>query len=64
MYAGAMLKNIALLVILLSVPVMLFTYGWGMLLLYKEAGLFVFIPACVAHIIGWIGIGSLLDSRQ
>lgn len=59
-----MLKNIALLVILLSVPVMLFTYGWGMILLYREAGFAVFLPACVAHIIGWIGIGSLLDSRQ
>lgn len=59
-----MLKIIALIIIALSGPVMLFTYGWGMVLIYEKAGPWVFAISCVSHIIAWIGISFLFDSRQ
>lgn len=49
---------------LLSTPVFLFTYAWGMRLLVDEVGLGWWLLICLFHVIAWIGVASLFDARQ
>lgn len=49
---------------LLSAPISLFALGWGLLLIYREAGMAFFLIASVAVFTSALGIASLLDKRQ
>jgi hypothetical protein len=59
-----MFKNALLLLIFASAPIMLFSYGWGMKLLFREVGPVVFLVFCAAHAMAWIAVAFLFDSRQ
>jgi hypothetical protein len=48
----------------ISAPVMLFTYAWGLKLLIPIVGLGWFLAICACHIICWLGIAGLVDMTQ
>lgn len=45
-------------------PVMMFSYGWGVKELYFSAPGWLTAVVVIAHIIVWVGIGSLFDRQQ
>lgn len=56
------LRGPILLVAALSMPIMLFSYGKMALLALDAWPGWAFGCALAAHIIGWIGLGCLVDS--
>lgn len=59
-----MLKNLLLIWIVVSVPIMLISYAWALKLMFAAAGPIIFLIACAAHVTGWIAIGFLIDSLR
>jgi hypothetical protein len=45
-----------------ALPVMIISYGWLMVKAYHILGGPVFVVVFLSHVIGWIGIASLIDS--
>ena len=58
------LRGPILVIAALSMPVMLFSYGKMALLALEAWPGWVFGCALAAHIMGWIGIGCLVDSLK
>lgn len=50
--------------ILVSGPASLFVMGWGLMLIYKAAGLVAFLLSCLSLVIVGLGFASLLDEAQ
>lgn len=48
----------------ISCPVMLYSYAWGMKQIMAAAPAWVSVLVVVSHIMVWLGIGSLFDMRQ
>ena len=55
------LRALAIVVISASLPVFLFTYGWGLKLIHDQVGMFLFLVLLVPQFIVWLGLGSLID---
>ena len=47
-----------------SVPVFLFSYARMALLAYETWPIWAFSLAAFAHVIAWLGVASLFDTRQ
>lgn len=47
---------------LLASPVMLYSYGWMMMRSYEWMPGWAFAATFIAHLIGWVSIGCLIDS--
>lgn len=58
------MRNLLALLVLLSAPAALGVMGWGLVLIWKAAGLLVFALCCGVMVIAGLGIASLLDSQQ
>lgn len=58
----ANMRNLLSLLILLNAPVSLAVMAWGLALIYKAAGLAMFMFCCASMFIAALGIASLLDS--
>jgi len=58
------MRGILMLWILLCAPMALGVLGWGLLLIYKAAGLVIFLICCAIMVTAGLGLASLLDNRQ
>lgn len=58
------LRPAIIVVALLSAPVMLLTYAWGLKLLYPILGPGLWAGMCLSHVICWIGISALFETPQ
>lgn len=58
------LRGPIIVIAALSMPVMLFSYGKMILLALEAWPGWMFACAFAAHIMGWIGIGCLVDSLK
>jgi hypothetical protein len=58
------MRNLLILLIILSGPAALGVVGWGLMLIYHTAGLVVFVGCCAVIFIAALGFASLLDKRQ
>lgn len=50
--------------IVLSGPVMLLSYGWMIKDMLLRAPVWVSVVVIIAHLVTWLGIGSLFDIQQ
>jgi hypothetical protein len=50
--------------LILTLPVFMFTYGWGLKMILAETPRWVFLLVCLSNAIAWLGIASLIDIRQ
>lgn len=48
----------------LSAPVMLFTYAWGVKELREAMPLWAWLLVCLCHVTVWLGVAALADIRQ
>lgn len=48
----------------LSLPVMLISYGWMMKQLFTTAPGWVSVAVLISHLIVWLGISALIDMRS
>jgi len=48
----------------IAAPVMLFTYAWGLRLLFDVIGVGWFLVVGLCHAIGWIGISAQIDMTR
>lgn len=58
------MRNLLYLWILLSGPGALFVLGWGLKLIYREAGLAVLMVCSAVVVTAGLGLASLLDTRR
>lgn len=58
------MRNLLALWVLLCAPAALFVMGWGLMLIYREAGMAAFLVSCVVMFTAALGIASLLDKNQ
>lgn len=58
------MKTALIVWVLLSAPLTLFYMGWGLSLVYREAGMGAFLLGCVSMATGGLGLASLLDKHQ
>lgn len=58
------MRSVISLVILLCGPLALGVIGWGLILIYKTAGLAVFLGCCFVLFIAVLGIASLIDKAE
>lgn len=58
------MRNILALWVLLCAPAAMFVMGWGLMLIYREAGLLAFVICCAVMFTAALGIASLLDKHQ
>ena len=58
------LRGPIIVIAALSMPVMLFSYGKMILLALEAWPGWMFACAFAAHIMGWVGIGCLVDSLK
>lgn len=58
------MRTALILWILLSAPAALFVIGWGLMLILDAAGLLAFVLSSAVLATAFLGIASLLDSRQ
>lgn len=58
------MKTALIIWVLLSAPISLSAVGWGLFLIYSEAGLIVFAICCVSLITSALGIAAILDKHS
>ena len=58
------MRNLLYLWILLCGPGALFVLGWGLKLIYREAGLGVLMLCSAVIVTAGLGLASLLDTRR
>lgn len=58
------LRSAAMILIALSLPVSLFTLGWGLVLIIGEAGLVVGAICAASLITVFLGTARLIDKRH
>ena len=57
-------RGLLILLLFIAAPVMLLSYGWMMVKAYHALPGLLFSIIFIAHLSGWIGVASLLDSRS
>lgn len=58
------MRNLVIIWVLLSAPLALAVMGWGLILIYREAGMVVFLLSCAVMFTAALGIATLFDKRQ
>lgn len=58
------MKTALIIWALLSAPISLTGMGWGLSLIYRDAGLAVFLVICLSLFTSAIGIASILDTLK
>lgn len=58
------MKNLVIIWVLLSAPLALAVTGWGLILIYREAGMVAFLLCCAVIFTAALGIATLFDKRQ
>lgn len=58
------LRGVILAACYLCGPIMLISYGWMARELITTAPVWVSVIVLIAHVVGWLGIASLIDMRR
>lgn len=58
------MRGVVLALVYLAGPVFLLSYGWMLKQLWYAAPGWLTAIVVASHLIGWLGIGILLDKRQ
>jgi hypothetical protein len=58
------MKTLLIVWVLISAPISLFVIGWGLSLIYEEAGMLALVLSSAALITCLLGVLSLLDRHQ
>jgi len=57
-------RGLIILMLFISAPIMLLSYGWMMVQSFKYMPGWLFSIVFIAHLFSWLGISSLFDSQQ
>ena len=58
------MRNLAILLVLLSAPASLGVIGWGLVLIWKAAGMVAFLLSCFVVAIAGLGVASLFEDHR
>lgn len=58
------MRTLAILVVLISAPASLGVIGWGLVLIWKTAGIAAFLLSCLVVAIAGLGVASLLEDHR
>ena len=53
-----------ILFVMLCAPAAIYFLGWGLYLIYEEAGVWVFLAACASFIVVFLGIALAIDEAR
>lgn len=58
------MRTLLILAVALCAPLSMFVVGWGLFLIYEEAGLVFFVISCVSLIVTFAGIALAIDEAR
>jgi len=58
------MRTLLIAIVMLCAPLSMFVVGWGLFLIYEEAGTVVFVISCASLIVTFAGIALAIDEAR